>query len=1152
MTKGGLTVSSIAKMRPPEITLKMECIDDELSPCQLAAKNKHKKDFEKVSKLLESIVKEHGGTLLSQSGAVMGHQYQLPSSAPPTAATVVKPTSQAQVIGMNQNGVNQPIKLNMINSTATPQGNIQLVMDPRMGPVLLGTVAPQQVSVTTPASIMSSTTNVTSTTTTAATSTMAPIPALKQLQKVDNTFKPQVRPMRKTKHVPLLQPDIIEEPSSTTTIPITLRPTTETSIQAQKLPQNVPIRVKTLPKNHIIPSSPITSRPTEQTSIGCICIGNKIASGEIIDESTKNQPDGREVSFNKVNGGKTYPSLVVVARPSLKTKNITPQQIQKERGELDQKVKAALMHASSKFTEWLIQQGLVRSEQHCDKHPTQKLKLGMYSDSGTFPCSGGYVWISSCCPERFVSVFCGSIFQGAPHSPTALVKLIYHWACQTNVQNVISWVKVTNFYVKTFYSYLRSVCTSALHNHSSKLGGRNSIIQVGVISLGTTSQDGNLRQVKVEVLGILDPETLQIRLRACEPVSESDKTYKRRFDNILHSLQEWVHKESRIITDYTVDKNTLNEMGFFNVCQSALGEQGAKNFTTNFHVMEYLRKIVPRMFQNTLSLLSRPLIQQFLDELVWREQFGTTSLKAFDNIIHHIQEQTKIENSECNLLERLAKIAANPFADWSYKNLSSASSSHAFTPAPPPMVKIPRDPTIQKAVQMMARQPNRKRSYSPSNASTSASEPKIPALQPIPKDTRPEHLPLQEYFYATMQPEKPLPLKDPITFSFKCFLCSKKMSSNTEVMEHMISHVPARVPGQSDPPVCRYCCTTFSSNHQMNVHISEGHSNFGKSDSDMFVCAICEQKFGSNNLLVNHLSSMHHASEMPYCCHSCGYRTSSHRDVIDHYYEKHDKGKEVQCPLCIKVFRLIEHNSNTPNPAYVHTYLMHMQRHIVRRDEKLNKCPRCCLWFNQMSLLKAHVQLHCANSGPRVKPCSSNDTSMIVVNRSRNVVNRYVFDDFAHVITPTERVKRWYSGPMTVNAPYTSSCKECEEDVDMREHYPGEQKCQNCRYVTCCWRAFKEHQKQIHNERPLTSVVVPSPLLSIPLDHEVQCSCDYKTLDGNKMAAHLIKCGKRNCKIKSKPVLDSLGLVPRLSIEIENVLPSLPAITITKVSKGKK
>ena len=35
-----------------------------------------------------------------------------------------------------------------------------------------------------------------------------------------------------------------------------------------------------------------------------------------------------------MNGGRTYPSLVVVARPNLKTKNVTSQVAQKERADL--------------------------------------------------------------------------------------------------------------------------------------------------------------------------------------------------------------------------------------------------------------------------------------------------------------------------------------------------------------------------------------------------------------------------------------------------------------------------------------------------------------------------------------------------------------------------------------------------------------------------------------------------------------------------------------------------------------------------------------------------------------------------------------------------------------------------------------------------
>lgn len=314
------------------------------------------------------------------------------------------------------------------------------------------------------------------------------------------------------------------------------------------------------------------------------------------------------------------------------------------------------MHSATKFCEWLMQQGLVRAEQYCEKHSTDhhrtKLKLAMSSDQGGFPYSGGYVWISNCCPNRYVSVFNGSLFQGAPHIPSVLLKLIYHWSCQTNVQNVVSWVKVSSTYVKNFYTNLRSICTAALCDKSKMMGGRNSMIQVGVISLGTTSSDGTSRQVKVEVLGVLDPDTHELRLRACDPVQDGDRSYRRRFNNILHPLKEWVHKDSKILTDFTVDKSTLTDLGFMNIVQSTFTDQNPRNNSSNFHIMEYLRKIVPRMFQNTLSLLSRQMIQQFLDELVWRENYGTTAQRAYEKIIEHIAEQTKadIGKGDCELI----------------------------------------------------------------------------------------------------------------------------------------------------------------------------------------------------------------------------------------------------------------------------------------------------------------------------------------------------------------------------------------------------------------------------------------------------------------------------------------------------------------------
>lgn len=93
--------------------------------------------------------------------------------------------------------------------------------------------------------------------------------------------------------------------------------------------------------------------------------------------------------------------------------------------------------------------------------------------------------------------------------------------------------------------------------------------------------------------------------------------------------------------------------------------------------------------------------------------------------------------------------------------------------------------------------------------------------------------------------------------------------------------------------------------------------------------------------------------------------------------------------------------------------------------------------------------------------------------------------------------------------------------------------------MTCCWRAFKEHLQQIHNERPMTSLIVPSPLINIPLEKKMQCPCGFATLDGNKLATHMIKCKEETAYPveESAPsgMLDSLGLVPRNISDMLNV-----------------
>lgn len=103
-------------------------------------------------------------------------------------------------------------------------------------------------------------------------------------------------------------------------------------------------------------------RPSEDSAVGGLIIGNDGKDG-------KNAKENKETKLQ----GKTFPSLVVLAKPWLKVKDMSA-----TRNKLDSKVKLVLMLTPNKFTEWLIQEGLLKAEQKCANHKSNDLKLGEF------------------------------------------------------------------------------------------------------------------------------------------------------------------------------------------------------------------------------------------------------------------------------------------------------------------------------------------------------------------------------------------------------------------------------------------------------------------------------------------------------------------------------------------------------------------------------------------------------------------------------------------------------------------------------------------------------------------------------------------------------------------------------------------------------
>ncbi|KAK5645646.1 hypothetical protein RI129_004110 [Pyrocoelia pectoralis] len=1012
----------------------MECEEDELSSVQVEWHNKVQNELDELSKKLDNFSKQSNTEIVHQGEACSIYQIEDISSSTPS---VVTETAKAQ------SGV-VPGQPNVVLKPGKQNNSYQLVMDPRLG-LIVGTMTP-------------------------ATNKTSPSPTISKSKTPLTTTVTKTQPVRRRG-----RNSVVPAPS-----PV-------------KIQKGVPIGPPPLVQLRSADSSAKSNSNTQKTT-------TPSAAPAVVDltaDDGRPPPDSREISFNKLQG-KTFPSLVVVARPHLGVKDITGG----DRTKLDSKVKSVLMHIPTKFTEWLIQQGLVRSEQFCVNHSTAKLKLGMYSDVSRFPFSGGYVWISECCPNRFVSVFSGSIFENCPHPPSVILKLIYHWACQTNIQNVVQWVKVDNYYVKGMYTWLRAICTVGLHSHVRPLGGPGRRVEVGVISLGTTSQDGQQRQVKVEVLGLLESEARLIRLRAVEPLADGDRNYKKRFGKILEPLIKWVHPESVIVTDLTVDKGTLNSIGFSNVQQSTSSDITQNNHT----IMDYLRRIVPRMFQNTLSLLSRQIIQQFLDELVWREWFGTTAAECFDNLLVHLSEQTRADTGE-SLPVRLNKVANNPFKNWSILT-TEAPTTIINKSNPPPLVETNSSSGGVKRTSSRQRKIMNFKSDSPSPTLEMQQKPPRTISPDVPE----QMVHLENYYYGTIQGTQQNTTPK-LGFNLKCTMCKSHFSNNIRLMNHLFSHAHSVTGGIQQ---CRYCLSSVGSPEGLSKHIVSSHPSETRFQ-EAYICIICETRFANSFSLGKHLSKEHVPAELPYQCGTCGYRCSSHRQVIDHFYNDHDNGSTIQCPFCLKSTSIC--TGGRVMPQNLNYFMQHLQKHQKKTMAK--KCPKCALWFIHKDTLKEHqFNMHSSQRSKSGLISWTPPKNGLMVPKSKQ--DKQVWED-------TEREIN-FSNLTIINAPSKLVCKECKFSINASEHFQSLDGCpnRNCQYSTCCKAAMETHISmcvQLNESLPIST-----------LGRQMFCVCGYSDDDGNMLASHLAKCERKSAypsaedakkAIKTHSMLDVLGLVRR-------------------------
>eukprot|EP00090_Calanus_glacialis_P030102 TRINITY_DN4841_c0_g1_i4.p1 TRINITY_DN4841_c0_g1~~TRINITY_DN4841_c0_g1_i4.p1 ORF type:complete len:1391 (+),score=553.03 TRINITY_DN4841_c0_g1_i4:337-4173(+) len=872
---------------------------------------------------------------------------------------------------------------------------------------------------------------------------------------------------------------------------------------------------------------------------------------------------------------KAFPALSVSAKPQR-----TVPAASSKRSELDAKVKGLLVHTPAKFTEWLIQQGLVRSEQYETVPGTGKvkLKLGMYSDGKKFPHSGGYVWIQEGVSNKYTSVYKGSIFETSvtSHPPTVLLKMIYHWSCQTNIPNVAQWVKVDNKQIDEFFQVLRSVCVGAVQDEVISLGGPGKVVEIGVISLGTTTADGQKREVRVEVLGVLDRQTRNLRLRATEPIQGANQA--ERFGKIFEPLPIWIHPASKIVTDFSVDKETLVKLGYKNVSQCSLSQaQGQRPESTNQQMMEYLKKVVPKMFQNTLSNLTTPVIQQFLDELTFRELYGQYPLACFDNLIQRISSQTASTAAKDDTMSaKLGRVAANPFLDWRYSEKSKELTPKSkpgtpvrrTTPSPSPSrFGIDSLPPSLRSVESPVPSP-------PAGAVTPTGTKRAASVDPKPDDIEEsvnkrikmanELVSLESYYYCNLQGEDSvLSSEFKADMAFKCHVCKKLFMNNLEFMKHLHLHVETdreTAIDMADLTQCKFCYKDFDSEQKAQTHTDQEHYKKGSP----CVCLICNSGFPQSTHLIHHMTKVHVKAEMPYQCQICAHRASQHRDIIEHFQETHDRTDKLQCPLCLKTYSLYGDKGYNSNNAV--SFMQHLQKHEDIKSRNQLNCRKCCLKFMDEKALRTHLTddhvsfkdfdnietyQYVATDTPVQMPRP--DEKQLKVAMKKSLTVKPLQQQAAFAAQNLE--------DMAIYGVIGDRCCECDRGMTVAGHYVAYLCCTKCRYSSCCAKAMSVHVQLFHaGSKPQfdlgKSVIMQEPMF---------CVCGYSAHSGNKLAKHLgsngCKSAYPNLEEATKAKVESAGGEAHLTPDKENEFSPLdqelekgldPRISITEAHKSSE
>ena len=177
--------------------------------------------------------------------------------------------------------------------------------------------------------------------------------------------------------------------------------------------------------------------------------------------------------------------------------------------------------------------------------------------------------------------------------------------------------------------------------------------------------------------------------------------------------------------------------------------------------------------------------------------------------------------------------------------------------------------------------------------------------------------------------EKSDDLKMRIKKEYNCVLCSKSLSSEKQLKDHMIQKHKAKTEKDF---VCNSCNKSFNSEQQLKTHMIQKH------DCKDYICVDCGKVLSSELYLKKHVTSVHN-SQKDNKCEICG--KIFMRKLKRHINAVHKTEKGFVCVTCNKSFNVKAKLKK------------HMTIHEGRKDWTCDSCGKA---YSSRQMLKIHIQ----------------------------------------------------------------------------------------------------------------------------------------------------------------------------------------------------